>query len=163
MNKRRQFERNDRYRAGEATRPTETKKPTHIARIWLQFDKTHNPEPEKMRCLCRWEVDGGNQVMSREDRETDDERDVCEERDAGHNPTAKSPRSCAYMYTHCVSLPPKKSLKASTHQTRSACRPAAPPSPYQSPPRAPFAARVTQHQATRAGRARERGRRAKRA
>ena len=101
--------------------------------------------------------------MSREDGEADDERDVCEQRDASHNPTAKSPRSCVQMYTHCVSLPPKKSLKASTHQARSAGRPVAPPSPYQSTPRAAFPARVTQHQATRAGRARERGRRANRA
>jgi hypothetical protein len=59
--------------------------------------------------------------------------------------------------------PSKKLSKASTHQTRSAGRPAAPPSPYQSPPRAAFPARATQHQATRGGRARERGRRAKRA
>ena len=101
--------------------------------------------------------------MSREDGEADDERDVCEQRDAGHNPTAKSPRSCVQMYTHCVSLPPKKSLKANTHQARSAGRPVAPPSPYQSPTRAAFPARATQHQATRAGRARERGRRANRA
>ena len=101
--------------------------------------------------------------MSRQDGDADDEWAVCEQRDAGHNPTEKSPRSCVYMYTHCVSLPPKKSLKASTHQTQSAGRPAAPPSSYQSPPRAAFLARVTQHQATRAGRARERGRRANRA
>ena len=102
--------------------------------------------------------------MSREDGEADDERDVCEQGDADHNPTAKSPRSCVYMYTHCVSLPlKKKSVNASTHRTQSAGRPAAPPSPYQSPPRAAFPARATQHQATRGGRARERGRRAKRA
>ena len=60
-------------------------------------------------------------------------------------------------------FPLKKSLKASTHHTRSAGRLAAPPSPYQFPPRAAFPARVTQQQATRAGRARERGRRANRA
>jgi hypothetical protein len=102
--------------------------------------------------------------VSRKDGDTDDERDICEQGDAGHHPTAKSPRSCIYMYTHYMSLPPKKkSLKSSMHQTQSAGRLAAPPSSYQSPPRAAFSARATQHQATRAGRARERGRRANRA
>ena len=72
--------------------------------------------------------------MSREDGEADDEKDVCEQRDAGHNPTRKIATIVRLqVYPLRQPSPLKKSLKASTHQTRSAGRPAAPPSPYQSP------------------------------
>ena len=98
--------------------------------------------------------------MSGEDGDADDERDVCEQQDAGDRRQRNRHDRASTCTPIASAFPLKKSLKASTHQTHSAGRPATPPSPYQSPPRAAFAARVTQHQATRAGRARERGRRA---